>query len=48
MTAIGVFLFFGALMASLAGFHCHQQLHMDCGFMTLFDYLGMVRNGLWF
>jgi hypothetical protein len=18
-------------------FHCHQQLHMDCGFMTLFD-----------
>ena len=21
-------------------FHCHQQLHMDFGFMTLFDYLG--------
>jgi FtsP/CotA-like multicopper oxidase with cupredoxin domain len=20
-------------------FHCHQQLHMDYGFMTLFDYL---------
>jgi len=20
-------------------FHCHQQLHMDFGFMTLFDYL---------
>ena len=19
-------------------FHCHQQLHMDHGFMTLFDY----------
>jgi FtsP/CotA-like multicopper oxidase with cupredoxin domain len=19
-------------------FHCHQQLHMDFGFMTLFDY----------
>lgn len=19
-------------------FHCHQQLHMDLGFMTLFDY----------
>ena len=19
-------------------FHCHQQLHMDYGFMTLFDY----------
>ena len=22
----------------LALFHCHQQLHMDCGFMTLMDY----------
>jgi FtsP/CotA-like multicopper oxidase with cupredoxin domain len=21
-------------------FHCHQQLHMDFGFMTLFDYSG--------
>ena len=21
-------------------FHCHQQLHMDYGFMSLFDYLG--------
>jgi FtsP/CotA-like multicopper oxidase with cupredoxin domain len=21
-------------------FHCHQQLHMDFGFMTLFDYFG--------
>ena len=21
-------------------FHCHQQLHMDFGFMTLFDYIG--------
>ena len=20
-------------------FHCHQQLHMDFGFMALFDYL---------
>jgi FtsP/CotA-like multicopper oxidase with cupredoxin domain len=20
-------------------FHCHQQLHMDFGFMTLFDYM---------
>ena len=20
-------------------FHCHQQLHMDYGFMTLFDYV---------
>ena len=20
-------------------FHCHQQLHMDFGFMTLFDYI---------
>lgn len=20
-------------------FHCHQQLYMDCGFMTLFDYI---------
>jgi FtsP/CotA-like multicopper oxidase with cupredoxin domain len=23
----------------LALFHCHQQLHMDFGFMTLFDYI---------
>jgi len=23
----------------LALFHCHQQLHMDFGFMTLFDYV---------
>ncbi|MDQ2841604.1 MAG: multicopper oxidase domain-containing protein [Acidobacteriota bacterium] len=23
----------------LTFFHCHQQLHMDFGFMTLFDYL---------
>ena len=23
----------------LSLFHCHQQLHMDFGFMTLFDYL---------
>jgi hypothetical protein len=22
----------------LTPFHCHQQLHMDFGFMTLFDY----------
>jgi|ERR1700733_12037822 len=22
----------------LSLFHCHQQLHMDFGFMTLFDY----------
>ena len=21
-------------------FHCHHQLHMDFGFMTLFDYAG--------
>jgi hypothetical protein len=21
-------------------FHCHQQLHMDFGFMALFDYKG--------
>jgi FtsP/CotA-like multicopper oxidase with cupredoxin domain len=21
-------------------FHCHQQLHMDYGFMTLFEYVG--------
>jgi FtsP/CotA-like multicopper oxidase with cupredoxin domain len=20
-------------------FHCHQQLHMDFGFMSLFDYV---------
>jgi FtsP/CotA-like multicopper oxidase with cupredoxin domain len=20
-------------------FHCHQQLHMDFGFMALFDYI---------
>ena len=20
-------------------FHCHRQLHMDFGFMTLFDYV---------
>ena len=20
-------------------FHCHQQFHMDFGFMTLFDYV---------
>ncbi len=20
-------------------FHCHQQLHMDYGFMTVFDYV---------
>jgi FtsP/CotA-like multicopper oxidase with cupredoxin domain len=24
--------------AGLTLFHCHQQLHMDFGFMTLFDY----------
>jgi FtsP/CotA-like multicopper oxidase with cupredoxin domain len=24
---------------SLTLFHCHQQLHMDFGFMTLFDYV---------
>ena len=23
----------------LTPFHCHQQLHMDSGFMTLFDYV---------
>ena len=23
----------------LTVFHCHQQLHMDFGFMTLFDYV---------
>jgi FtsP/CotA-like multicopper oxidase with cupredoxin domain len=23
----------------LALFHCHQQLHMDFGFMSLFDYV---------
>ncbi len=25
-------------------FHCHQQLHMDFGFMTLFDYTGQGGN----
>jgi FtsP/CotA-like multicopper oxidase with cupredoxin domain len=25
--------------AGLTLFHCHQQLHMDCAFMTLFDYV---------
>jgi FtsP/CotA-like multicopper oxidase with cupredoxin domain len=23
-------------------FHCHQQVHMDFGFMTLFEYVGMA------
>jgi FtsP/CotA-like multicopper oxidase with cupredoxin domain len=26
-------------------FHCHQQLHMDFGFMTLFDYIWFSANG---
>jgi FtsP/CotA-like multicopper oxidase with cupredoxin domain len=26
-------------------FHCHQQLHMDFGFMTLFDYQYQYRPG---
>ena len=24
-------------------FHCHQQLHMDFGFMTLFEYVRVRR-----
>ena len=27
-------------------FHCHQQLHMDFGFMTLFDYVTFERRVL--
>ncbi len=27
------------LPGSLTLFHCHQQLHMDFGFMALFDYV---------
>jgi FtsP/CotA-like multicopper oxidase with cupredoxin domain len=30
---------FAADNPGLALFHCHQQLHMDFGFMTLFDYI---------
>lgn len=30
---------FVATNPGLTLFHCHQQLHMDFGFMTLFDYL---------
>jgi hypothetical protein len=30
---------FGADDPGLTFFHCHQQLHMDFGVMTLFDYL---------
>jgi FtsP/CotA-like multicopper oxidase with cupredoxin domain len=29
---------FSADNPGLTLFHCHQQLHMDFGFMTLFDY----------
>ena len=29
---------FTAVNPGLTLFHCHQQLHMDFGFMTLFDY----------
>jgi len=29
---------FGADNPGLTLFHCHQQLHMDFGFMALFDY----------
>ncbi len=29
----------GLTLPGLTLFHCHQQLHMDFGFMTLFDYL---------
>lgn len=25
--------------SGLTLFHCHQQLHMDFGFMALFDYV---------
>ena len=31
---------FAADNPGLTLFHCHQQLHMDFGFMTLFDYAG--------
>jgi FtsP/CotA-like multicopper oxidase with cupredoxin domain len=31
---------FAADNPGLTLFHCHQQLHMDFGFMTLFDYSG--------
>lgn len=27
------------IVSTTTYFHCHQQLHMDFGFMTLFDYL---------
>lgn len=30
---------FVASNPGLTLFHCHQQLHMDFGFMTLFDYV---------
>ena len=30
---------FTANNPGLTLFHCHQQLHMDFGFMTLFDYV---------
>jgi FtsP/CotA-like multicopper oxidase with cupredoxin domain len=29
---------FAADNPGLTLFHCHQQLHMDFGFMALFDY----------
>jgi FtsP/CotA-like multicopper oxidase with cupredoxin domain len=29
---------FGADNPGLTLFHCHQQLHMDFGFMALFNY----------
>ncbi len=29
----------GLTLPGLTLFHCHQQLHMDFGFMTLFDYV---------
>jgi FtsP/CotA-like multicopper oxidase with cupredoxin domain len=25
-------------------FHCHQQLHMDFGFMALFNYAQAIRD----
>jgi FtsP/CotA-like multicopper oxidase with cupredoxin domain len=30
---------FTADQSGLSLFHCHQQLHMDFGFMALFNYL---------
>nr|WP_294529378.1 multicopper oxidase domain-containing protein [uncultured Rhodopila sp.] len=32
----------------LSLFHCHQQLHMDFGFMALFDYGQSFQRAVWY